>query len=138
VSKSYRLYHPKWYRRRMPIFWWLRAWSYTRFITRELTSLAVGYGAVLLLVSIWAVTRSEETYERFSDLVLSTPALVLHLLVLAALLLHTLTWLNLAPRAMALYVGGRRVPDALVLAAHYLAWAAVSVGVVWLLTRGTA
>ena len=38
LNPKYRLYHPKWYRSRIPIFWWLGKLSYTKFIGRELTS----------------------------------------------------------------------------------------------------
>jgi len=135
VNRGYRLHHPQWYRRRMPIFWWLRRWPYTRFITRELTSVAVGYSAVLLVATIWAAWRGEGAYQRLSTLALSGPALLLHLVVLAALLYHTVTWLNLAPRAIVVYLAGRRVPDRLILAAHYLAWLVVSGGIVWILAE---
>jgi fumarate reductase subunit C len=55
--------------------------------------------------------------------------------VLLALLFHTVTWLNLAPKAIVLHLGGRRLPDAAVLAAHYAAWLVVSAAVVWLFLR---
>ena len=42
-NPRYEPYHPKWYRKRVPIFWWLENLAYVKFITRELTSLAVGY-----------------------------------------------------------------------------------------------
>lgn len=128
-----RPYHPQWHRARVPIFWWLRKLSYTKFITRELTSLAVAYTAVLLLVQVWTVSRGEEAYARFLDRLTHPALLALHVVVLLALLFHTVTWLGLAPQALVVRLGGRRVPDAAVAAAHYVAWAAASGGVCWLL-----
>jgi fumarate reductase subunit C len=52
---------------------------------------------------------------------------------LAGLLFHTLTWLHLAPRAMVVRLGGRRVPDAMVLLGQYAAWAGASALVAWVL-----
>ena len=121
----------------MPIFWWLRQLSYIKFIVRELTSLAVAYSAVLLLTQIWVLSRGEEAYERFAALLQSPPALILHGLVLLALLFHTVTWLNLAPRALVVRLGGRRLPDAAVLAAHYLALLLASGLVAWVLLGST-
>ncbi len=135
VNPSYKLYHPKWYRARMPIFWWLEKLSYTKFITRELTSLAVGYTAVVLILYVWTLSRGAEAYARFVRLLQSPPALILHTLIFVAVLFHTATWLGLAPKAMVLRVNHRQVPDRVVLAAHYLAWLAASALVIWFFVR---
>ena len=105
ANAKYQPYHPKWYRKRYPIFWWLGRFAYGKFIARELTSLAVGYAAVLLL----------------------------HGFILCALLFHSITWLNLAPRALVLRLGRTRIPDAAVLAGHYAAWLGATALVVWYL-----
>ena len=134
VNRPYQLYHPKWHRPRMPIFWWLEKLSYVKFITREMTSLAVGYTAVVLLLQIAALGRGPEAYGRFVR-VLETPVVViLHVVVLVFLLFHSFTWLSLAPKAMVLHVGKRRLPDSAILAAHYLAWLAVTGLLIWYLT----
>jgi fumarate reductase subunit C len=99
VNPDYKLYHPKWHRMRMPIFWWLGELSYTKFIVRELTSLAVGYAAVILLIQIWILSRGKDAYARFLEWLQSPFALIVHTLVLLILLFHTITWLNLAPKA---------------------------------------
>lgn len=132
-SPDYKLYHPKWYRHPMPIFWWIKRWSYVRFIGRELTSLAVGYSATLLVILIWALSRGQETYERLTGILQTPVAVGIHTLVLLCLLFHTITWLNLAPKAMEVRLGNRRVPPASILAGHYLAWFAASALVFWLL-----
>ncbi len=131
MNPNYKLYHPKWHRRRMPIFWWLKKLSYAKFITREMTSLAVCYSVILLLTQIWALSRGEVSYERFLAWLRWPPALVFHGLVLTALLFHVVTWLNLAPKAMVVRVGRRRVPDRAVLLAHYLAWLGATAGLFW-------
>ncbi len=116
----------------MPIFWWLGKLPYTKFIGRELTSLAVAYTAVLILALVAAVARGEAAFAHFVA-VLARPGIVaFHLLVAAALLFHSVTWLNLAPRALVVRIGRRRLADRWVLAAHYLAWVAVTAAVAWL------
>jgi fumarate reductase subunit C len=136
-NPAYTRYHPRWYRRRMPIFWWLGRFSYTRFILRELTSLFVAYAALLLLALTWAVGQGPEGYQAFLDWLSRPGVRAFHGFVLLALLLHSVTWLNLAPAALVVKIGGRRVPDGVVIAAHYLAWIGASVIVGWaLLGRG--
>ncbi len=133
LNPKYREYHPKWYRRRMPIFWWLRKLPYTKFIIRELTSIAVAYSALLLLVQTWALSRGDEAYQQFVTwLGLPVPKL-LNIVVLLVLLYHTVTWLSLAPKALVVRVSGRRIPDGMVIAGHYMAWGLASAFVLWFL-----
>jgi succinate dehydrogenase subunit C len=134
MNPRYRRHHPKWHREREPIFWWLRRGSYMRFIARELTSLAVGYSALLLVVQIFCLRAGETAWATFSRYLSSPWALGFHLLVVAALLFHTITWLALAPKAIVLRLGGRRLPDAAIVAGHYAAWVVASALVVWVLS----
>jgi len=133
VNPEYQPYHPKWYRPKVPIFWWLRQRAYVTFIARELTSVLVAYSAVLLLVMAVAVDRGGPDYVAFVDW-LSRPAVVaLHVAVLLGLLFHTITWLNLAPMAIVVKAGGRTVPAVAILIGHYAAWVACSAVVAWVL-----
>ncbi len=34
ANPKYELYHPNWYRKDYPIFWWLESFAYGKFITR--------------------------------------------------------------------------------------------------------
>ena len=77
------------------------------------------------------LAQGEAAYQRFLELLARPPVIVFHGLVLLALLFHTITWLNLAPKALVLRLGGWRLPDRAVLLAHYLAWLTVSAVVVW-------
>ena len=58
--------------------------------------------------------------------------LALNVVALLFLLLHAVTWFNLAPRAMVVRVRGTRLPAAWVAAAHFAAWAVVSAVVAWI------
>jgi fumarate reductase subunit C len=136
MNPAYQPYHPKWYRERMRIFWWLGKPAYTKFIARELTSLAVAYTVVLLLVEILLLRRGEAAYARFLHWLALPPVLAFHVLVVAALLFHTFTWLGLAPKALVVKLGGRRLPDAAIVAGHYALWLVATVVVVWFLRGG--
>ena len=58
--------------------------------------------------------------------------LALNVVALLFVLLHAVTWFNLAPQAMVVKVRGRRLPPVLVAAAHFGAWAVVSAVVAWI------
>jgi fumarate reductase subunit C len=135
-NPDYRLYHPRPYRRRMPIFWWLERAAYVKFIARELTAVPVAYAALLLLAEAWALGRGEAAFRRLNELLAAPWALVLHGAVAAALLFHAFTWLHLAPKAMEVRLGGRRVPDGAILAGQYLGWLGATALVAWLLLAG--
>ncbi len=133
ANPKYRLYHPKWYRERYPTFWWLEKFAYGKFMTRELTSLAVGYAAVLLMLEVWVLSNGQGAHARLRDLLASTPVLIFHGVVVLFLFFHSVTWLNLAPKALVVHIGRVRVPDAVVLAGHYAAWLVATALVVWFL-----
>ncbi len=132
----YTLYHPKWYRRRVSVWWWLESWRYARFVLRELTSLAVAYFALILLWKLRSLGQGRDAYLRFLSRMESPVFLVLNGLALLLVLFHSVTWFNLAPRAMVVRVGGKRLPDWIVQGANYLAWVVVSIVWAWFALRG--
>ncbi len=129
---SYTPFHPRWYRRRVSVWWWLQKPSYAWFVCRELTSLAVAWCAGVLVWQLAALARGPETYARAAAVLAAPSMLAVNALACAALLFHAITWFNLAPKAMVVRVGGRRVPDRVVAGANYAAWAALSGLVAWL------
>ena len=135
INPKYQLYHPKWYRKDYPIFWWLEKLAYGKFIVREMTSLAVGYAAVFFMFQLWVLSQGQETYQHFLRHLTSTPVMIFHGVVLAFLLFHSVTWFNLAPKALVIRLGRWRIPDALVLSGHYAEWLAATALVIWLVAR---
>ncbi|TDD70292.1 fumarate reductase subunit C [Jiangella aurantiaca] len=123
---------PRTYRPRPSIWWWVRKRSYLLFVLRELSSVFVAWFVALTLALVWSVERGAEQYERLLD-VLSNPfAVALNVVALAFLLLHTITWFNLTPKAMPIRLFGARVPPVAIVAAQWAAFAAVSAFVIWL------
>ena len=135
-SSDYSLHHPKWHRNRMPIFWWVRRWVYICFIAREMTSVAVAYCAVLLILVYRALQSGPEAYASLMSL-LSYPAMiVLHVFALFAVLYHSITWFNLSPKAMVVRVGRWRVPDLMIAGGNYVAWLLISGVIAWAYAKG--
>ena len=120
---------------RMPIFWWLAERAYVKFIARELTSVAVGYAALLLLAEVWALGRGAAAHASLPGLARVAAGPGVARFILAALLFHTVTWLNLAPQRDHPAGCGRRVPDAAIVLGHYLLWLAASAAGWWLVGK---
>jgi fumarate reductase subunit C len=116
----------------MPILWWLRRRSYLLFVAREVSSVFVAWFVVYLLLLVRAVGQGEDSYRRFLDWSANPFVLTLNVVTLLFVVLHAVTWFNLAPKAMVVKVRGRRLPPAFVAAAHFGAWAVVSAVVAWI------
>jgi len=128
----YTLYHPKWYRKPVSVWWWLERWPYTKFVLRELTCVPVGFFALVLLWQTWALLEGEVAYQRFLTRMESPAFIALNVFFLGGILFHALTWFHLAPKAMAVRIAGRRVPDGLIVFSNYVGWIAISAIVVWI------
>jgi fumarate reductase subunit C len=129
-------YHPRWYRQRVSTYWWLWRWPYLKFILRELSSVFVAYFVVFILLQLRALSHGPEAYATFQEWLKTPRVIALHGVSLLFVLLHTITWFNLAPRAMVVRLRGKRVPDLLIAGSNYVAWVVVSVAVAWLILRG--
>lgn len=128
-------FHPRWYRKRLSTWWWLGERHYLAFILRELSSLSVAWFVVLTLFQLRALSHGIEAYMRFTNRLESPIMIALNLIAFCFVMFHTITWFNLAPRAMPVRMGGKRVPEFLVAAPNYVLWIAVSAFVAWILLR---
>jgi fumarate reductase subunit C len=117
-------------------YWWLHRRSYLLFILRELSSVFVAWFVVFLLLLVAAVSGGEESYRWFLAWAAHPAVVALNVVSLLFVILHTVTWFNLAPQAMAVRLQGRRVPGVWIAASNYAAWVVVSALVAWLVLRG--
>lgn len=132
-NSRYRQYKPEMYSKRMPIFWWVRKKAYVKFISRELTSVVVAAYVIILMAQLQSLNRGPEAYEAFQNMLASPLSISLHVVALAVLLFHSITWFNLAPSALVLKVGKRRIPDKVIITANLAAWIILSLAIAWLI-----
>ena len=132
---QYTPYHPRWYRMRVSTYWWLWKWDYLKFVLRELSSIFVAYFVVITLLQIHSLSRGPEAYARFEERTRNPLMIALNAISLLFVLFHTITWFNLAPRAIVARVGGKRVPDILIAGSIYVAWLVISAAVAWFILR---
>ena len=126
-------YHPRWYRAPVSPYWWLKRRSDLKFMLRELSSVFVAWFVIMLMLMMRALTQGPEAYQEFQEW-LRTPALIaLNGISFCFVLLHAITWFNLAAKAMVVRLGGKRMPDLVITGSNYLAWFIASAGVAWLL-----
>jgi fumarate reductase subunit C len=136
AMNSYTEYHPRWMRPRMSTYWWLQRGSYLKFILRELSSIFVAWFVVYLLLLVWAMSRGPMAYHQFLNWARHPAIVLLNVATLCFVVFHAVTWFNLAPQAMVVRVGRRRVPDILIAASNYIAWVAVTALLAWGLLGG--
>jgi fumarate reductase subunit C len=120
--RPYPVYSPE-----VPRWWWLETAPYRRFVARELTSVFVAVFSVILLLFLFAVSRGREAYEGFLRWLESPASVLLHVVILVAVLYHTLTSIILAAQLQDLRLGGNPVPRRLVMAGLVGAWLVASV-----------
>ena len=99
------------FHRPQPRRWWAHK-PYLAYTLRELSGVAVAlYGAILLagLICLW---RGADAYAIYLRMLRSETSLVVHLVLLAGMLWHVLTWFQILPKTMPkLIVRGRTVPQ---------------------------
>jgi fumarate reductase subunit C len=135
-TPPYTLNHPRWYRKPVSTYWWLQRWEYLRFVLRELSSVFVAYFVVLMLLQIYMLSRGPQAYADFQDFLKNPFVIALNVISFLFVVFHSITWFNLAARAMAVRVGGKRVPGFLISGSNFAAWVVISAVVAWFLLRG--
>lgn len=106
---------------------WLERKGYALFMARELTAVFVGAYAIFLLVLAYRASQGPEAFIAFAQGLKSPVSIILHVITLAAVLYHSLTWFDTGARVKALWRGEERVNPALLATAQYAGWIVVSV-----------
>ena len=120
------------YHRSVPNTWWLKRKPYFLFMIRELTSVFVAGYCIFLLVLISKLGQGADAYGNLMTALKSPSSVALHLITLAFVLYHTITWFNLTPKILVLYKGEERIPQKLVAGTFYAGWIVVSIIIAWL------
>lgn len=112
--------------------WWLQQPRYIRYMMREITCLFIGIYVLVLIVGLFQLSRGQAAYEEFLAAAEGPAGLVFAVLAIFFASYHTYTWFQVTPKAMPLMLGAKRVPGALIIAAHWFGFVVVSVAL-WLL-----
>jgi fumarate reductase subunit C len=107
--------------------WWLRQPRYILYMIRELTSLFVGLYGALLVVGLVRLSQGQAAWDGFVAAFSSPPGVAFQLACLIFATYHSVTWFALTPKAMPLMMKDEPVPGIVIVGAHYVAWAVVSI-----------
>jgi fumarate reductase subunit C len=112
--------------------WIFRHPRYLRYMVREFSCLFIGGWTLLMVWGLKQLAQGPVAWAGFLELLKSPASIVFHMLALAFAIYHSITWFNLTPKALPLQVGEGFVPDAAIAGAHFAAWAALSVALLYL------
>ena len=77
--------------------WWLKKRNYKLYILRELTAVFIAGYVLFLLALLFQAGRSPDDFYRLLRSAESPAGMVLHLVVLAMVVYHTVTWFSSLP-----------------------------------------
>ncbi len=120
------------YQTPLPWYWFTQRRSYRLFMAREATSVFLAGYLVYLIVWIYRIGQGPEGLAAAIDSARHPFTVGLHILALVAALYHSITWFNLTPKIMPLYIGEDRLPDfwAAILMG-YLPWTLFTLIILW-------
>jgi fumarate reductase subunit C len=99
------------YVRAQPRDWWARK-PYLGYTLRELTGAGVALYGGILLAGLISLARGPDAFEGFRSFLSSPLSLLIHLLLLAVMIWHVVTWFQTMPKTMPkLIAGGQHVPQ---------------------------
>ena len=128
-------YVPKSYHARVSTYWWLERWPYLKFILREASSVFVAWFVIVTLLQIRAVSAGPGEYAGFQEWLQHPLVMAVNAVTFLFVVFHAVTWFNLAPKAMAVRVAGKRLPAVAISGPQFVVWAAVSAAVCWIVLR---
>lgn len=98
------------YRRPVESNWWRALPFYRFYMLRESTAIPSLWFSLELISGLFALKHGPESWEGFVTFLQHPVTLLLNVLALAAALLHSKTWFDLAPKASIIIVKGQKLP----------------------------
>ena len=112
--------------------WIFRHPRYLRYMVREFSCLFIGAWTLLLVWGLKQLAEGPGAWNAFLASLKSPASIAFHVVALGFAAYHSITWFRLTPKALPLQLGEEFVPDGVISGAHYAAWAALSLAVLYL------
>ena len=114
--------------------WYMRNGRYRKYMLREVTCLLVGFYSFFTICALAILAGgSEEAWNSFLASQKTGFWISFHAVALIYYLVYmTFDWFKLAPKAMPVQLGEQKLPDLVIVVAHYVAWVVVTLIVFWL------
>ncbi|MDU4391536.1 MAG: fumarate reductase subunit FrdC [Klebsiella michiganensis] len=115
------------YVRPMPTNWWKNLPFYRFYMLREGTAIMAVWFSIELIYGLFALKHGPEPWAGFVSFLQNPVIIILNLIALAAALLHTKTWFELAPKAANIIVKDEKLGPAPVISGLWVVTAIVTV-----------
>ena len=90
--------------------WWRRDPFFIRYMVREVTAVIVALYAIVLMVGAIRLSQGEAAWNGWLEALRSPLSIVVHLVLLAGMIYHTVSWFEIMPKTMPMmFVGGKRI-----------------------------
>ncbi|AMO50921.1 fumarate reductase subunit C [Kosakonia oryzendophytica] len=113
--------------RPVPASWWKQLPFYRFYMLREGTAVPAVWFSIVLIYGLFALKHGPESWTGFVGFLQNPIVVVLNLISLAAALLHTKTWFELAPKATIIIVKDEKMGPEPVLKTLWAVTAVVTV-----------
>ena len=112
--------------------WYMRNGRYRIYALREVTCLLVAYYSFLTISGLAALAQGPEQWAAFLAGQQTTGMVIWHIIALLYFTVYqTFGWFQLAPKAMPLMIGEKKVEARTIIIGHYAVWAVVSLFILW-------
>ena len=107
--------------------WYMRNGRYKRYMLREVTCLLVGFYCFLAILGLAALAAGPKGWNSFLESQQNILMISVHAIALVYYLIYmTFDWFKLAPKAMPVQLGEKKLPDRVIVIGHYAAWTVIS------------
>ncbi|WP_261642380.1 fumarate reductase subunit FrdC [Erwinia mallotivora] len=97
------------YHRPMAASWWQKSGFYRFYMLREGTAIPALWFSIELISGLFALKHGAESWQGFVTFLQHPVVLLLNIFSLAAALLHSKTWFELAPKAAVIVIGDKKL-----------------------------
>ncbi|MCX8958296.1 fumarate reductase subunit FrdC [Erwinia psidii] len=97
------------YHRPMTANWWQKSGFYRFYMLRESTAIPALWFSIELISGLFSLKHGAESWQGFVTFLQHPVVLLLNFISLAAALLHTKTWFDLAPKASVIVIGDKKL-----------------------------
>jgi fumarate reductase subunit C len=112
--------------------WWRELRFYRFYMLREGTAIPALWFSLELLFGLYALKGGPEQWQSFVGFLQHPIVLLLNLVSLAAALLHSKTWFELAPKAAIIMVKDEKLKPQPIIIALWIVTLIVTLAVLWL------
>jgi len=114
------------YHRPVTADWWRKVGFYRFYMLREGTALPALWFSIEMIFGLYALKRGAESWAAFMDFLQHPVVLLLNMIALAAALLHSKTWFELAPKASIIIIGDKKLSSGPIVKGLWVAMALIS------------